>query len=479
MKNRVWKIIIAIFLFTAISHTTFADTNETYCRSCHGNTVDRHHLLLPSGTYQCTDCHVMKYDTQNQTYYPEVIRNCQTCHALTAHTCMSCHPQVSSSDLGLHSSMNGSSTVDNGDCMTCHYMPFPMVKGAVNNSNTYFCADCHTNAGTGPNKSIRIFNDKKHGRAECMDCHVADGTYHQDNPRGSVANLTYVSRYPTTITNTTDCADCHRAANLDDAPFNAPGGGTHIDNTCTSGGGCHGGNTFVAAVHSTNPLDNLQKKPFISVPTLDYSTVTRGTDVNIAAIANFTNSPPNGNALVDGAQYRINNSDNTQTILPWTPMAASDGNFDSLIEGVTARINTNNLTGTYNIFVRGMGGGPAQNPLERYYPMNGDISPVKSVTLIVQPQGGYINGTIRRSSDNSPLEGVLVSITGASYTTVFDGKYSFSVSPGTYAVTASKQPAYNDITVPGIIVTASNTTYVNITLENKLTGTITGSVTTG
>ena len=71
------------------------------------------------------------------------------------------------------------------------------------------------------------------------------------------------------------------------------------------------------------------------------------------------------NALVDGAQYRINNSDNTQTIRPWTPMIASDGNFNSITEGATGRINTNNLSGTYNIEVRGMGGGPSQNPLDK------------------------------------------------------------------------------------------------------------------
>ena len=73
--------------------------------------------------------------------------------------------------------------------------------------------------------------------AACMDCHVADGIYHQGNPRGSVANLTYVNRFTTTNIITTDCADCHGAANLDDAPFNAPGGGTHVAGTCL--GGCH------------------------------------------------------------------------------------------------------------------------------------------------------------------------------------------------------------------------------------------------
>jgi thioredoxin-related protein len=109
MKEKMLKVIFAIFLFAAMSHVTFAadpSYNETYCRSCHGNTVDRHHLLLVNGTHQCTDCHATKYDSQNHTYYQEVIRNCVTCHATTAHSCVSCHLEVNSSDLGSHSTLN-------------------------------------------------------------------------------------------------------------------------------------------------------------------------------------------------------------------------------------------------------------------------------------------------------------------------------------------------------------------------------------
>jgi hypothetical protein len=91
MKNRTLEMIIAIFLLAAMSYGTFATSypsynTETDCRSCHGITADRHHLLVPNGTYQCTDCHAMKYDTQNQSYSPEVIRNCLTCHVGKDHT---------------------------------------------------------------------------------------------------------------------------------------------------------------------------------------------------------------------------------------------------------------------------------------------------------------------------------------------------------------------------------------------------------
>ncbi|PWB56916.1 MAG: hypothetical protein C3F06_00035 [Candidatus Methanoperedenaceae archaeon] len=430
------------------------DYTDNGCVPCHGNS-------LAPGARMSEFLHNVNYADMN---------NCLGCHRSGSSA-----PEVNANDLGSHIDLNltnGAGNLTSEDCRTCHFTD--PHKGA-NVSNTYYCYDCHNKSvgGRAPIRSSKKFDDKKHGEVTCINCHVADGRYHQGNPRGSVANSSYIGRFVSTITNTTDCADCHRAANLDDAPFNAPGGGTHIDNSCSSGGGCHGGSTFIAAVHTTTPLDNLQKKPIISVPTLDYSTVTQGTDVNIAAIASLT--PPNGNALVDGAQYRINNSDNTQTILPWTPMAASDGNFDSLSEGVAARINTNNLTGTYNIFVRGMGGGPSQNPLERYYPMNGDISPVKSVTLVVQPLGGFINGTI--TSGGSALEGALVSTTSASDITGPDGTYSLSVPPDTYTVTVSMEPTHDSSTTSNVVVTALNTSYANMTLSLRPTGTISGTIT--
>jgi len=264
-------------------------------------------------------------------------------------------------------------------------------------------------------------------------------------------------------------------ANLDDAPFNAPAGGNHIrtNGNGTCGGGCHtGGGTPVQAAHSIDPIIPDGAKPAITVPTLDLSTVTPGTDVTVTATASFGSADF---AVVDGAQYRIMNSDNTQIIKPWTPMVASDGNFNSTTEVVRGIINTSSLSGTYNIEVRGMAGGPAQNPLERYYPMNGDVSTVNSVPLTVQPGGGFITGTI--TSGGSALEGALVTTTGASDITGPDGTYSLSVPPGIYTVTASKVPRYNVSTTPGIDMTGGGTTIVNMTLGLLPTGTITGSVT--
>ncbi|MCL7476502.1 MAG: hypothetical protein M8352_10765, partial [ANME-2 cluster archaeon] len=137
-----------------------------------------------------------------------------------------------------------------------------MIPAGANSNNTFYCVDCHTEAGTGPENSTIIFADKEHGEAACIDCHVADGTYHQDNPRGSVSNTTYVNRFNPGSSIVTNCADCHNASNLDDEPFNAPGAGTHIFTEGGSEGSCanpscHSGKgTVVATIHSLIPADN-------------------------------------------------------------------------------------------------------------------------------------------------------------------------------------------------------------------------------
>ncbi len=432
------------------------DYTDLGCVPCHGNT------LSPDATMSEFMHNVSVAD----------MNNCLGCHRAGSSI-----PDVDTADLGAHINLNltgGSGSLTSEDCRACHYNN---PHTGTNPTNTYYCNDCH-NQTAGGNSSIRAtkkFENKRHGEATCNNCHIADGIYHQGNPRGSVNNSSYIARYISTNKNNTDCADCHLRANLDDAPFNAPSGGNHIisygNGNCT--GGCHtGGGTSVLAAHSIDPLDG--EKPAITGPTLDHSSVTQGTDVTVTATASFGSADY---AVVDGAQYRVMNSDNTQIIQPWTPMVASDGNFNSTSEVVRGIINTSSLSGTYNIKVRGMAGGPSQNPLERYYPMNGDISPVQSVLLTVQLQGGFITGTIR--SGESALVGALVTTTGASDITGPDGTYSLSVPPGpSYTVIASKVPLYNVSTTPGIVVNAGGTTpNVNMTLGLLPTGTINGTVT--
>ncbi len=457
-----WSTMIASFAAAGLESPPEI-TNGTNWR---GKSADYlNHSLNNYFDNTCKECHGISLAAN--AGMSEFIHNVSVADL---NACMSCHPTVTAIDLGKHSTLNGSSAVDNGDCKTCHYRTFPMVKGAVNNSNTYFCADCHTSAGTGPNKSSIIFTDRKHGEVSCMDCHAADGRYHQDDPRGAIANQTYVNRYLPGNTTVTDCADCHYASNLDDAPFNAPGAGTHSKNAC-SDGGCHnaGTITMVQTVHHIDPQVS-GWIPTITAPTLSASSVPQGMNVTVNATVTV-NSFYN---FVDGAQYRIMSGGTP--ILPWTPMSPVNSSFDRATEDVTATISTNIPVGTYTVEVRGMGGGPAQNTTIRYYPMNGDISATQSTTFTVQPPKGYINGTV--TSGGSALTGATVFTIGASTTSDVDGTYSLNVPAGTYDVTASKQPTHSDNTTTGVVVTQSNTTILYIVIEQKPTGTLSGIVTT-
>jgi hypothetical protein len=406
--------------------------------------------------------------------------------------CLGCHrpngagPEINTNDLGNHINLNttvgGNDTLTSEDCRMCHYSD---PHAGPNVSNTYYCIDCHNATVGGFKGSVQApsalrFNVNKHGVNQCVECHIADGKYHRGNPRGSVANSTYSNRYTPLAGNGnyTDCGDCHYAASLDDAPFYGPGGGGHVksngDGTCANGGGpsCHaGGSTMVATMHKLSPKDG-GNKPAVTVPTLSSLTVVKGLDVKV----NTTVSVSSLYEFVDGAQYRITMPDNTE-IKSWTPMLAVDGNFNGTKENATSTIQTSNLnSGSYKIEVRGMAGGPAQNPLIRYYPINGDISTSKNTSLTVEAQNGYINGTITNRAGGF-IQGATISITNKSTTSDVDGKYSLIALPGPYDVTASNQPTHFDNITSGVSVTALNTTYVNITLDTKPTGNISGVVT--
>jgi hypothetical protein len=199
MNNMILRVIFALFLATTISIVTFASTpsynTEADCRNCHGNTVDRHHLLLANGTHQCEDCHVMKYDTQNKTYYPEVIRNCLTCHPTQNHIdCIKCHSpaDVNISLFGRHANMNtsdGIGNVTNNDCWTCHYQK------DMNRSNVYLCESCHSNSSgivsvTDPSL---IMGEFSHGMTTCKGCH-ASTTYHVNGTVGPLGLVEKILR---------------------------------------------------------------------------------------------------------------------------------------------------------------------------------------------------------------------------------------------------------------------------------------------
>ena len=435
------------------NHTLQGYTDND-CMTCHGNS-------LSPDARMSEFLHNVNYADMN---------NCLGCHRTGG-----AGPEVNDVDLGLHTNLNGTINLTSEDCRMCHYSD---PHTGPNASNTYYCIDCHNATGFSGSKqappTLR-FNANKHGVNQCVECHVADGKYHRGNPRGSVANSTYVSRY-NTINTYTDCADCHYSANLDDAPFNAPGGGAHINSlggSCSTGGGssCHaGGSTLIQTIHKLSSKDQ-GNKPTVTIPTLNPQTVTKGSSVTVDTRVSISSLYE----FVDGAQYRIMSG--STEIQSWTPMSAVGGNFGGSSTNATATIDTNILTpGTYSVEVRGMAGGPAQNVLIRYYPINGDISTVKSANLTVEAYTGYVNGTVRNTSGDI-IQGASISIAAGNTISGQNGTYSLSVEPGMYDITASKRPIYYDNTTYGILVTELNTTIVNVTLEIKPTGTINGTVT--
>ncbi|MBW6518303.1 MAG: immune inhibitor A, partial [ANME-2 cluster archaeon] len=210
-------------------------TNETNCSYCHQNTSEFDQVfddlsltdITHDGDKNCYTCHREQGNTDGKIHDASLLGG-------GGGACVECHnyggsgPVVDITDIGGHLNLNTSVGGDNNltseDCMTCH---FNNAHSGTNVSNTYYCTDCHVGIINPYNSTIQ-FTDKQHGKASCVDCHVADGIYHQDNPRGSVANSTYVNRYNAGSSTVTNCADCHYASNLDDAPFNAPGAGEHV-----------------------------------------------------------------------------------------------------------------------------------------------------------------------------------------------------------------------------------------------------------
>ncbi|MDW7777082.1 MAG: cytochrome c3 family protein [Methanosarcinales archaeon] len=456
-------------------------TLDIQCRMCHNA---MHNIIIRA----CQNCHTSVpplHPIEEPEFFELNQSQCLECHGdphEVLGSCVSCHEAISPTNLtlnlGQHALLNGTLEIEDEDCRTCHFAPFPMIQGAVNANNTYYCEDCHTSAGTGPQKSIILFEEKRHGEAACIDCHVADGTYHQENPRGSIANLTYVNRYNAGSATITNCADCHYASNLDDAPFNAPGAGEHVldkddgNSGACSNPGCHAAAGFASAtMHNLGYADNTFQNPSISTPVLSVNNVVSGTHVTITA----TVSVPAYYAIVDGAQYRIENG--SGEIVPWTPMFADDGNFDGSSEYVNVIINTSNTNiGDYTIQVRGMAGGKAQSDSARYYPMNGDVSGALSTMLTIAQPSGYINGTVTNGS--SPIADVIVSTeTGEIAVTNNFGFYSLALRPGEYNLTASKEPEYYSNSSTTIEVFSETTIVQDFILILKPTGSIRGNVT--
>jgi uncharacterized protein YlaI len=220
----------------------------TTCRTCHSNSsVPADPLANDSSSFHdlstelgdvfngttradCVICHIKNDtefvlapkpplshpDTSNMT-----LENCYVCHGSNRHnvagSCINCHSinntryYVNTSLFAGHKNVNksdGLGNITDDDCKTCHFgsanNSMPMNLGAANESNTFFCQDCHTATGRNRAQYDNMTNEnlKKapmppgHGQNNCAQCHIPgfDKTrpltdkvrYHTHGPEGFV-----------------------------------------------------------------------------------------------------------------------------------------------------------------------------------------------------------------------------------------------------------------------------------------------------
>ena len=258
--------------------------------------------------------------------------------------CIGCHSNpdtryyVNTSLFGEHANVNasgGPNNVTDADCMTCHFGSSNIIMspdaglGAANHSNTWFCQDCHTSAGTGPihpTDANLIKDGLQHGSTNCQWCHIAGDPlarplinenetlrYHPNGPKGTAAGR--------------NCVTCHYNSNLPDLPFHAPGE-SHKNKAADCEDSCHGS----VGNHLVNPVD-AQSPPIISSFSIQ-SPVISGDPAEIQAT--YTDS--NYLMQIAAAQYQVWNI--SGIVIDWTNMTAKDGAFNYASEVVNATIDT-------------------------------------------------------------------------------------------------------------------------------------------
>jgi PKD repeat protein len=78
-------VVIPAINTSGLFNSAFASNDavtEADCRMCHCyNVPETHHLLVETGTYECLNCHQIKWDEVSKSYYTELIRDCVVCHS--------------------------------------------------------------------------------------------------------------------------------------------------------------------------------------------------------------------------------------------------------------------------------------------------------------------------------------------------------------------------------------------------------------
>ncbi len=173
-------------------------------------------------------------------------------------------------------------------------------------------------------------------------------------------------------------------------------------------------------------------------------------------------------AVIDDTRYEAGSGEPTQSIVaaelyvdvpPWAdgataiPMAAADGTFDAVVEGVDAVVDTSEIaTGRHLVFVRGQD-------------MAGNWGVVSAAFLwVLDPaEAARFFGEVTNSDDGSPLAADIEAGPFSTASDPIDGSYDLMVFPGTYDVTA-RADGFAPTTVTDIVAPAGSATTVDLVL---------------
>jgi hypothetical protein len=454
--------------------------NDTIIRNAWGNatqiTEGRHNWYTGDDNSRCWRCHTTT-GVAPKDFHSNTMRG------TGGDDCMGCHVpnDVNASLFGRHANINTSDGIDNVsnfDCWTCHYQK------DMNLSHIFLCDSCHTNSSgvvsvTDPSL---IISNLQHGSNSCKNCHAPD-LYHVNGTVGPLGRIQNPGWQLISPIDGAGCHDCHRTHNGLDAPFHGPGidpritsgtGSFHVASNSNKNGSdcslsCHSSTVHNIYLFTDSPQPSVIN---VSIP----STVLINSPFDITASGSSVTNI--ASVQIEAAQYRVKNSLG-QVMIDWTAMNPQDGKFNSSIETVNATINTMGLPeGMYNVSVRVMAAAPKTNTLLPYYPLNGDFSNPVDATLVIEQPKGFINGTVKNSSSNLPIEGAAVtSNTGVTSITDSSGSYSLRLGNGTYFLNATKEPEYNYNNTQSAVVFAGTELIRDIELTPKPVYVLSGKVT--
>jgi len=426
------------------------------CRTCH---FGRDFPMVPGGanpnnTYNCEDCHV-----DGDVPAPIVSNHIPNgTNINTAASCTICH--INSINLyGFSINASISHYVTKTSLVTTVNQTQKPIFGFMSPEDALEynkeCNNCH-NPSNSSYDNATLITTPHAGRGTCNECHI--------NSSSSADTLHNISLE---MPITTDCKSCHTT-------FASEYGAPNLTGTVHAGksncNACHGSditNSKMDTLAKHNVDRNKAGTPgSTGTVYLDNQVslnITKGITISITSqINDYTALGSNVASRVGGAEYYIDVDPGQGKGIP---MNAVDGYYDAVKggwENVIATLDTGILTeGTHTIYVRGVDIGK-------------QWSAPKNATLIVQTLG-YINGTVTNGT-GAAVSYAYVSTTGSNCTTDSNGIYSLEVLTGNYTVNVSKHPEYYGYGVSGIVVTPSNTTIVNLTIQEKQTGTIRGVV---